>query len=62
MGEPSIVDRELKLLLYGVRVFLVALVVFVALGIAVWSLRAPQSPGVGQCTPTATGTVCSIMQ
>jgi hypothetical protein len=62
MGEPSSVDRELKLLLYGVRLVLVALVVVVVLGIAVWSLHTPQSPGVGHCTPTATGTICSIMQ
>ena len=62
MGEPSIVDREVKLLLYGVRVFLVALVVVLVLGIAVWSLHAPKSPGVGQCTATATGSVCSVMK
>jgi hypothetical protein len=62
MGEPRIMDRELKLLLCGVRVVLIALVVVVVLGIAVLSLRAPNSPGVGQCTATATGTICSIMQ
>lgn len=62
MGEPWIVDRELKLLLYGVRVVLIALVVVVGLGVAVALLRAPGSPGVGQCTATATGEICSIVQ
>jgi hypothetical protein len=60
MVEPSSVDRELKLLLCGIRVVLVALVLLVVLGFALWSLRTPQSHGAGQCTPIASGTICSV--
>ena len=60
-AKLRIVDRELTLLLYGLRVLLVGLVVVVVLGMAVLSLRAPNSAGVGRCTAVATGTVCSIV-
>ena len=62
MSEPWMVDRELKLLLYGVRVVLLASFVVVVLGVTVLLLRAPSSPGVGRCTATATGEICSIVQ
>ena len=62
MVECRRVDRELRLLLCGVRVVLVALVVLVGLGLALWSVQSPRAPGVGRCTPTATGTICSLVR
>lgn len=62
MVEELSVDRDLRLLLCGIRVVLVAFVVLVVLGVGLWSVRAPRSPSVGRCTPTATGTICSLLR
>jgi hypothetical protein len=54
------VDAELKLLLQGVRVVLVALVLLVVVAIALVPrlLHHPQPFGDGQCTVTDTVGVC----
>jgi len=60
MVETQTVDGELKLLLHGVRVFLVAMVVLVVLAIALGPrlLQHRQPYGDGQCTVTGTVGVC----
>jgi len=60
MVETQTVDGELKLLLHGVRVFVVALVVLVLLAVALGPrlLHHPQPFGDGQCTVTGTVGVC----
>jgi hypothetical protein len=63
MVETQTVDDELKLLLRGVRVLLVALVVLVMLAIPLLGphlLHHPQAYGDGQCTLTGAVGVCVI--
>lgn len=54
MGEGSGVDRELELLLRGVRLVLVALAVVLVFALGLW-IRGPRGPhhyGDGGCTVT----------